>query len=90
MLRGTQKQVIHLKNPESPLFEEVIFVMKHMPQVIPTQRSMVEEATRLLEGEGTCDTPPQVEGDKQTYAPLLLFLGALGGAAFTALICLLL
>jgi hypothetical protein len=90
MVRGTQKQVIHLKSPESPLFEEAIFVIKHMPHTPPTQRTMVEEANRLLAGEGVCEVPAQVGERMQTPAPLLLFLGALCGAAFTALVCLLL
>ena len=86
MVRGTQKQVIHLKSPESPLFEEAIFVIKHMPHVPPTQRSMVEEANRLLSGEMSDELSTQVEGVKRTPAPLLLFLGALIGASVTALI----
>ena len=86
MVRGTQKQVIHLKNPESPLFEEAIFVMKHMPHTPLSQRTMVEEANRLLSGEGIGDTPAEQKEDVRTPFLALFFLGAVVGATVTALL----
>ncbi|MBQ4324331.1 MAG: hypothetical protein IJC29_00910 [Clostridia bacterium] len=94
MVRGTQKQIIHLKTPESSLFEEAFLIVKPQPaRQTPTRTTMVEEANRLLSREG--QTPTQVaDGETTKSNPRLLLdgllyvAGALTGAVITML-CLL-
>ena len=50
MVRGCEKRIIHLKNPQSELFEEAIFLLKENPYT-PQMSDIVAEANRIL-GEG--------------------------------------
>ena len=86
VVRGIQKQIIHLKNPESALFEEAFLVLKlGAKQNIPTL-SMVEEANRLIESLST-----SAKKEKQTHVSpticgvLLFFTGAMFGTLLTLL-----
>ena len=86
MVRGIQKQIIHLKNPESALFEEAFLIMKTgARQNVPTL-TMVEEANRLL--ETLAPTPIQEEDPPTTgglRSLLLFFCGTLLGVFATLL-----
>lgn len=62
MLRGTKKQIIHLKNTESPLFEEAFFIVRNTPRTKERRTTMVEEAERLL-------AEPDKERDNATPPP---------------------
>ncbi len=92
MLRGTSKQIIHLKNPESNLFEEAFLIVKTPPHPESSRRTMVEEANRLLEEHPAA--PAQTDGSRpagvwRALRWVLLYLtGALTGAMITVL-CLL-
>ncbi len=91
MLRGTQKQIIHLKHTESPLFEEAFFIVKHTPPQGMSARTLAEEATRLLTEQnksGTPSSPPPRSRGARWVIPAFL-LGAACGAAILTL-CLLL
>ncbi len=86
VVRGIQKQIIHLKNPESALFEEAFLVLKlGARQNVPTL-TMVEEANRLIDA---LSTSPKKEGKSRvtsTLGAVLLFLsGALIGTLTTLL-----
>lgn len=86
MVRGTQKQIIHLKNTDSPLFEEAFLIVKQYPQATIGPRSMVEEANRLLSADRE-DLPSPQKQEKRGTAPLTLFVsGAIVGAAVCALL----
>ncbi len=87
MLRGTKKQIIHLKNPDSPLFEEAFFIVKHDPSAHASSRTLAEEANRILADpyrpeEKTSPTRPR----RGVRLALLGFLiGAVTGAAILTL-----
>lgn len=50
MVRGCEKRIVRLKNPEGGLFEEVLFVLRDEGELSRRQdRDIVAEATRLLE-----------------------------------------
>jgi len=75
MVKGCQRRVLHLKNPEGGLFEEAFFFLK-APDA-PTGKSareMVAEANRILLG---CRAD-EVRRPRRLVAFLL---GALSGAA---------
>ena len=86
MVRGIQKQIIHLKNPESALFEEAFLVLKlGARQNVPTL-TMVEEANRLIDAMGTSSQKERKNRVTSTMgAVLLFFTGALSGTLFTLL-----
>ncbi len=92
MLRGTKKQIIHLKHTESPLFEEAFLIVKHSPPAGMSARTLAEEANRLLSekrGEEAEHMPlPSREKRMKWVIPAFL-LGAVSGAAILTL-CLLL
>ncbi len=87
MLRGTKKQIIHLKHTESPLFEEAFLIVKQLPQEDLPPRTLAEEANRLLTGQTTAGAPAQpvrrMYGMK--WAVLAFLLGALSSAAMLLL-----
>jgi hypothetical protein len=86
VVRGIQKQIIHLKNPESALFEEAFLVLKlGARQNVPTL-TMVEEANRLIDAMGTSSQKERKKRVTSTMGAVLLFLtGALSGTLFTLL-----
>jgi hypothetical protein len=93
MVRGTQKQIIHLKNPESPLFEEAFLIVKNSPPAPITSRTMVEEANRLLT-EPSAMPSAQAEAcppvsEKRLLRSTLLFLCGAACGALIAVLCLL-
>lgn len=50
MVRGCQKKIIYLKNPNSEVFEEAYFVVKDTQLCDKTDEcDMVEEANRILD-----------------------------------------
>ncbi len=91
MLRGTKKQIIHLKNPESPLFEEAFLIVKHDPSTRVGAKTLAEEANRLLTDPYKTEERPSPARHRRDLRPLLF--GFLLGASFGILIlvlCLLL
>jgi len=82
MVKGCQRRVLHLKNPESGLFEEAFFFLKSPPPPESGAREMVEEANRILLGCRTAE-PRR----RPRFFGAAFFLGALSGACFvTALL----
>lgn len=90
MVRGTQKQIIHVKNPESAWCEEAFLVVRGGAWVPDTSATMAEEVERMLSGVGT---PKKEEEEirsskaKRWGTTLLCFLGGVClGVALTLLI----
>ena len=82
MVKGCQRRVLHLKNPESGLFEEAFFFLKTPAPPCDGAsgaREMVDEANRILLGCRAADT-----ARRPRFRLTAFFLGALAGAAFTA------
>ena len=77
-MRGTEKRVIYLKNPESHLFEGAFFLLKDAQSRPPVSESdIVKEATRILyEGEaGKQILPGKPERGERVFRLLFFFLG---------------
>lgn len=60
-MRGYQKRVVFVRNPNSRLFDEAYFVLREGEPMSLPDRDMVAEATRIIEGE----TSEGRQGDKQ-------------------------
>lgn len=50
-MRGYQKKVVYVRNPESRIFDEAYFVLREGSDPCVSSRDMVEEATRIIERE---------------------------------------
>lgn len=83
MVKGRQRRVLHLKNPESGLFEEAFFFLKAPTLSEPADaREMVAEANRILLGCRESETRNRPHSRR-----LAFFVGILTGAAIaTALL----
>lgn len=86
MVRGTQKQIIHLKNPENPLFEEAFLIVKQpLRQDVPAL-TMVEEANRLIATHATVANQTQTPSTTRILRVVLLYIsGILTGMLATLL-----
>ena len=77
MVKGCERRVLHLKNPESGLFEEAFFFLKApAPATRDGAREMVAEANRILLG---CRTAEAGRLPRSRRAAFLF--GMLAGAA---------
>ncbi len=77
MVKGCQRRVLHLKNPESGLFEEAFFFLKSpSPAGDGGAREMVAEANRILLGCRASDALRKPRGRLSAF-----LLGVLSGAA---------
>lgn len=90
MVRGTQKQIIHVKNPESAWCEEAFLVVRGGAWVPDTSATMAEEVERMLSGvraPGEKEEEPPILKAKRWGAILCCFLGGVClGVALTLLI----
>lgn len=76
MVKGCQRRVLHLKNPESGLFEEAFFFLKAPTLSEPADaREMIAEANRILLGCRESGT-----GSRPRSRRLAFFVGILTGA----------
>ena len=85
MVRGCQRKIYVVKNPESPLFEEAYFILKqNLPrktEVSPNE--MAEEAKRIV--KDVCGLAPLYPKTGNIFHNRLLAF-VLGAAASSALI----
>ncbi len=49
MLKGCQKKIIHIRNPQSPVFEEAYFVLKSGCEELEAGDNMIKEAMKIAE-----------------------------------------
>lgn len=56
MIKGCQKKIIHLRNTESPFFEEAYFVLKDGLSPLPKEDDIIKAAMRIAES-----TRPQAQ-----------------------------
>ena len=93
MIKGCQKKIIHLKNTNSPYFEEAYFVLKSSSDGNANENDMLKEAVRIA--ESTCvfanATKKNVIPSIKKALPLILSLCAstLGLATLITVILLL-
>ena len=52
MLKGCQKKIIHIKNTNSPYFEEAYFILKEGCDELTFDNDMLREAVRIAKGTG--------------------------------------
>lgn len=86
MLKGVNKQILEVTNPESPYFEKIIFFVKSSAPVTDSKK-LKQEAEKI--SLSTAVKPPKT---KLTKARLLSFiantlLGSLAGIAIYYVIC---
>ena len=72
MVKGCETRVVRLKNPESKVFEEVLFVLKEGGTSPMAKRDIVAEANRILEESSS--RPSRRVGSLRGMFPF--FLGA--------------
>lgn len=50
MIKGCQKRIIHIKNTNSPYFEEAYFVLRDGCDPMITENDMLKEALKIAKG----------------------------------------
>lgn len=80
MLRGYQKRIYYVRNPESPFFSEAMFTLKSMPQA-PSDTELAEEAKRLV---SHMSAAPSARTTRPILGKLAVFM--IGAASSSALI----
>ena len=85
-MRGYQRKIIHLKNTGSYLFDEAYFVLSRDGEDLHLgEDDMVKEASRIIDERNYI----RIENNfliRNKRRILLLLLGALSGAAVSALL----
>ncbi|MBR6676651.1 MAG: hypothetical protein IKL24_04895 [Clostridia bacterium] len=69
MIKGCQKKIIHLRNTESPFFEEAYFVLKEDLSPKPAEDDIIKEAMRIAE-----KTKPQSKKKRGAVIDRLSFI----------------
>lgn len=89
MVRGIQKQVIHVKNPESAWCEEAFLVVRAGAFAPESGVTMAEEVERMLDGTKEIretKRAPSFLGGRWGAAILFLLSGICLGAGITLLL----
>lgn len=87
VLKGCEKRVIHVKSPESPLFEEAYFFLKNQNSSALTPTELWREAEKIVNQS----LLENMQGDERKVSNRLFYLlsfivGAFVGVGGTALI----
>lgn len=88
MIRGCERRIYHVKNPESEIFDEAYFILRrgYDPAVSDGRRTALdEEVRRLISGESVPEYDPR-PGRRGRFAAFVA--GALISAAAVLLVCL--
>lgn len=80
MIKGVNKQILEVTNPESPYFEKIIFFVKPQSQKL-SEQSLKKEAEKISKN---AKRPPRQKRTVKQIASTLLYIG-LGVGAGTAL-----
>ena len=93
MLKGTQRQMVRLKTPDSRFFEEAYFVLKvNAPPDPGGTPGMVAEANRILEENGygremrRRRSPREEYGDNRPSGLIALLFGVFCGGGAVGLL----
>lgn len=62
MIKGCQKRIIHLKNTDSPYFEEAYFILRDNESSRFSENDMIREAMKIA--ENTCAFPKKSKNKK--------------------------
>ena len=98
-MRGFQKRVVFLKNPDSALFDEAYFVLRENGGIEASGQDMVREALHILEREGGKGPHEKEKGrmggegnfaSRRGFSRGILLGGAMGGLLSALLFLLLL
>lgn len=71
MIKGVNKQILEVTNPESPYFEKIIFFVKPESQKLPEQ-SLKKEAEKISRD---AKRPPKQKKTVKQIASTLLYIG---------------
>ena len=89
MVRGTHKQIIHVKNPGTPWCEEAFLIVRGDRSCPGSGSTMAEEVEKMLSGNAPGVVSPAVSpgsGIKRAGIALLIFFGGVClGVAVTLL-----
>ena len=86
MIKGIHKNMIVVQTPKSVCFEEVYFILRHVPaNDIKKENEMLREANRIL-AEHEVGKKAQKEGRHRLGKFLVFFFGALCGSLAVALL----
>lgn len=90
MVRGTHKQIIHVKNPGTPWCEEAFLIVRGDRSYPGSGSTMAEEVEKMLSGTASGEVSPAApprSGIKRAGVALLTFFGGVClGVAVTLLI----
>lgn len=83
MIKGVNKQILEVTNPESPYFEKIIFFVRPQSQKM-SEQELKQEAEKI--SRSAKKPPRQKKSFKQIASTLLyIFLGTGAGVALTFL-----
>ena len=77
MIKGCQKRMIHVKNTNSPYFEEAYFVLKNDVDPDTRENDMVLEAQKIASQYVSGERAGKIKMSKRKIFVLLLTLSAL-------------
>ena len=77
MIKGCQKRMIHVKNTNSPYFEEAYFVLKNDVDLDTRENDMVLEAQKIASQYVSGERAGKIKMSKRKIFVLLLTLSAL-------------
>lgn len=87
MIKGCQKKIIHIKNTDSPYFEEAYFILRGDDSTRFSENDMIKEALKIA--ENTCAFPKKRKS-KKTPSRAFLITVTLLSLAFLCTLCILL
>ncbi len=70
MIKGCQKKIIHLKNTDSPYFEEAYFILRGDDSSKFSENDMIREAMKIA--ESTCAFPKKAKTRKPPSRAFLI------------------
>ena len=76
MIKGCQKRMIHVKNTNSPYFEEAYFILKNDVDPEPSENDMLTEAQRIAEESLGCEKTGRIKMSPKKITIALLSLSA--------------
>lgn len=86
MIKGCQKKIIHIKNTNSPYFEEAYFILKEGCDELTMDNDMLKEAMRIAKGTKISSSVKRSKTKKDFITVLMISAAVLAtiGVVLTA------